>query len=80
MKKPMSVEHAVEAFAGLMVLLSVALTWFVHPAWMWLTVFVGANLVQQSFTGFCPAAFVFLVIWFAQLRAPLATIFHELQN
>jgi hypothetical protein len=52
----MSVEHAVEAFAGFMVLLSVALTWFVHPGFVWLTVFVGANLFQQSFTGFCPAA------------------------
>ena len=54
----MSVEHAVEAFAGFMVLLSVALTWLVHPAFLWLTVFVGANLFQQSFTGFCPAAIV----------------------
>jgi len=54
----MSVEHAVEAFAGFMVLLSVALTWLVHPAFVWLTVFVGANLFQQSFTGFCPAAIV----------------------
>jgi len=41
-----------------MVLLSVALTYFVHPAFVWLTVFVGANLLQQSFTGFCPAAIV----------------------
>ena len=56
MKKEMSLEHAVEAFAGFMVLLSVVLTYFVHPAWMWLTVFVGANLFQQAFTGFCPAA------------------------
>jgi hypothetical protein len=56
MKKPMTLEHAVEAFAGFMVLLSVALTVFVHPNWVWLTVFVGANLFQQSFTGFCPAA------------------------
>jgi hypothetical protein len=54
----MSLEKAVEAFAGFMVLLSVALTYFVHPAFIWLTVFVGANLFQQSFTGFCPAALV----------------------
>ena len=54
----MSVEHGVEAFAGFMVLLSVALTYFVHPGFVWLTVFVGANLFQQSFTGFCPAAIV----------------------
>jgi len=58
MKKPMSLERAVEAFAGIMVLLSVALTWFVHPGFAWLTVFVGANLFQQAFTGFCPAAIV----------------------
>jgi hypothetical protein len=54
----MSVERGVDAFAGFMVLLSVALTYFVHPYFVWLTVFVGANLFQQSFTGFCPAAMV----------------------
>jgi Inner membrane protein YgaP-like, transmembrane domain len=52
----MSIERGVAAFAGFMVLLSVALTYFVHPGFVWLTVFVGANLFQQSFTGFCPAA------------------------
>ena len=54
----MSVERGVTAFAGFMVLLSVVLTYFVHPYFVWLTVFVGANLFQQSFTGFCPAAIV----------------------
>jgi hypothetical protein len=54
----MSVERGVDGFAGFMVLLSVALTYFVHPYFVWLTVFVGANLFQQSFTGFCPAAMV----------------------
>lgn len=54
----MSLEHAVEAFAGFMVLVSVALTQWVHPGFVWLTVFVGANLFQQAFTGFCPAAMV----------------------
>ena len=54
----MSLEKMVTAFAGFMVLLSVVLTQFVHPAFMWLTVFVGANLFQQSFTGFCPAAMI----------------------
>jgi hypothetical protein len=58
MKNKMSLEHAVEAFAGFMVLLSAMLTYFVHPNWIWLTVFVGVNLFQQSFTGFCPAAIV----------------------
>ncbi len=58
MNKKLSLEHAVEAFAGFMVLLSVVLTYFVHPGFVWLTVFVGVNLFQQSFTGFCPAAIV----------------------
>ena len=54
----MSIERGVDAFAGFMVLLSVVLTQFVHPGFVWLTVFVGANLFQQSFTGLCPAAWV----------------------
>lgn len=55
----MSLERTVSAFAGIMVLLSVALTVWVHPGFVWFTVFIGANLFQQSFTGFCPAAIVF---------------------
>lgn len=55
----MSVERAVYAFAGSMVMLSVALTHWLHPNFVWLTVFVGANLFQYAFTGFCPAARVF---------------------
>jgi hypothetical protein len=55
----MSLEHGVEAFAGFMVLLSVALTWLVHPGFVWLAAFVGLNLFQQAFTGFCPAASLF---------------------
>ena len=57
-RKPFSLERGVMAFAGFMVLVSVALAALVHPAFVWLTVFVGANLFQQSFTGFCPAAMV----------------------
>lgn len=54
----MTLNNAVMAFAGIMVLVSVALTYWVSPVWVWLTVFVGANLLQSSFTGFCPAAMV----------------------
>ena len=50
----MSLERSIMAFAGFMVLLSLALTYFVHPYFVWLTVFVGANLFQSAFTGFCP--------------------------
>jgi len=55
----MNLDRAVLAFAGVMILASVALAHFVSPAWSWLTVFVGLNLLQASFTGFCPAAMLF---------------------
>ena len=55
----MTLDRSVLAFAGLMVLLSVALTYWVSAYFVWLTVFVGANLLQSAFTGFCPAAMVF---------------------
>lgn len=55
----MTVDRAVLAFAGFMVLLALALGYFVHPAWLFLGVFVGLNLIQSAFTGFCPAARLF---------------------
>ncbi|GIL03437.1 MAG: sulfurtransferase [Alphaproteobacteria bacterium] len=55
----MSLDRTVLAFAGLMVLLSTALTVWVSPLFVWFTVFIGLNLIQSAFTGFCPAAFVF---------------------
>jgi hypothetical protein len=54
----MQVENAVMAFAGLMIMASVALAWLVSPWFVLLTAFVGANLFQTAFTGFCPAAIV----------------------
>ena len=51
----MTLDRAVQAFAGVMVLVSVLLTQFVHPNFFWLTVFIGANLFQSAFTGFYPA-------------------------
>ncbi|WP_374321176.1 YgaP family membrane protein [Pseudoxanthomonas kaohsiungensis] len=55
----MNIDRAVLAFAGMMVLASVALVYFVSPWWLLLTAFVGLNLLQSSVTGFCPAAMVF---------------------
>ena len=54
----MTVDRAVQAFAGAMVLISVALTQLVSPWWWLLTTFVGLNLLQSAFTSFCPAALV----------------------
>jgi hypothetical protein len=51
----MKLENIIRAFAGTMILLSLALSHYVSPNWLWLTAFVGANLLQSSFTGFCPA-------------------------
>jgi hypothetical protein len=55
----MSLDRAVMLFAGCMVLLSVVLTVFVSPLFVWFTVFIGLNLIQSAFTGYCPAARVF---------------------
>lgn len=54
----MTLENAIRVLAGSMVLLSLALTTWVNPHWIWLTVFVGVNLVQSAFTGFCPAEII----------------------
>lgn len=52
----MNIDRLVLAFAGSVILLSVALSHFVSQTWLWLTVFVAANLLQSAFTGFCPLA------------------------
>lgn len=52
----MSIDRAVMAFAGAMVLLSLLLAQVSSPYWLLLAVFVGLNLIQASFTGFCPLA------------------------
>lgn len=54
----MTVENGIRVLAGTMVLASVALTYFVSPWWLLLAVFVGCNLIQSAFTGFCPAEII----------------------
>lgn len=55
----MTLNSAVFRFAEVVVMASLALAHWVHPAWLWLTAFAGLNMFQASFTGFCPAAAVF---------------------
>lgn len=55
----MNLDRAVMAFAGVVVLVSAILSVTVHPYWIGLTIFAGLNMLQASFTGFCPAAVVF---------------------
>ncbi|MDL2338666.1 MAG: DUF2892 domain-containing protein [Pseudomonadota bacterium] len=64
----MTVNRAVSIFAGFMIMLTLALAHLTgqidmsHVSWLWFTAFVGANLFQMGFTGFCPAARVFKVL------------------
>lgn len=57
-KKPATIEQLVFRFAGFFVLASLALSQLHSIYWLWLTAFVGANLLQTSFTGFCPLALI----------------------
>lgn len=54
----MTINSAVRLLAGSMVLISIALSIWVHPYWIALAIFVGLNLVQSSFTGFCPPSII----------------------
>lgn len=55
----MTVDKAVLSFAGIVVLIGLALGWFVSPYWFLLDVFAGLNMLQAGITGFCPAAMIF---------------------
>lgn len=55
----MTIERAVFAFAGVVVLTGLALAHWIHPYWALLSAFAGLNMLQSAFTGFCPAAMVF---------------------
>lgn len=61
----MSIERVILAFAGAMILLSLALAHWHHLNWLWFTAFVGANLLQSAFTGFCPLATILKKLGFA---------------
>lgn len=52
----MTIDKVVMAFAGIVILASVALSQLVATEWLWLTGFVGINILQSAFTGFCPLA------------------------
>lgn len=54
----MKTENAIRILAGTMVLVSLALAHWVDERWLFLGVFVGLNLIQSAFTGFCPAEII----------------------
>lgn len=55
----MTVERALRLMAGIVTLLSLALAYYVSHYWLWLTAFVGLNLLQSAFTNWCPAMSIF---------------------
>ncbi len=60
----MTLENSIRLLAGLLVLTSLILHYLVSPYWLLLTAFVGFNLIQSSFTRFCPAEIVFKKVFF----------------
>ncbi|SYZ72542.1 conserved hypothetical protein [Candidatus Zixiibacteriota bacterium] len=54
----MTLENSIRLLAGTLIVLSLSLAVLFSPYWLFLTLFVGLNLIQSSFTGFCPAEIV----------------------
>lgn len=54
----MKVENGVRVFAGIMILISAMLAWLVSEWWLLFTAFIGINLIQSAFSGFCLAAII----------------------
>ncbi len=66
-------DRIIRRFAGVFILLSVALGWFVNPTWYLFTAFVGFNLIQSSFTAFCPLEKVLARVGFPGCRTRTTT-------
>jgi hypothetical protein len=81
----MKTESFIRILAGVMILLSVALTQFVDVRWLWFTCFIGLNLIQSAITGFCPPTYVLgastsaaLVVTDKKFRhAPTPAFYHQ---
>jgi len=69
----MAIEKSVRVVAGIMVLISVVLTILVSQAWLILTAFVGLNLIQSAFTGFCPAESILKKLFYRSEPRPQPT-------
>ncbi|MDP1774299.1 MAG: DUF2892 domain-containing protein [Methylobacter sp.] len=54
----MTIDRLVLAVAGSFILISLLLAHYHSELWLWFTAFVGANLLQSAFTGFCPMAII----------------------
>ncbi|MCB1099168.1 MAG: DUF2892 domain-containing protein [Verrucomicrobiae bacterium] len=67
----MKTESIVRAVAGTFILISLLLSHYHDPRWLWFTTFVGANLLQSAFTGWCPLEMILLKAGVGQPVAPL---------
>jgi hypothetical protein len=54
----MNIDKWVFRIAGSMILMSLLLSWVHSHHWLWFTAFLGANMLQASFTGFCPSVYL----------------------
>ena len=55
----MSIERGVFLLASVMIIISTLLTLFININWAWFSLFVGVNMLQSTFTGFCPPKWLF---------------------
>jgi hypothetical protein len=78
----MKIEYRVRVLAGTLILLSLGLTYFFNGWWLALAGFVGVNLIQSAFTGFCPAEMILRRIWghHAPHQAPATESRHETRS
>lgn len=70
----MTVERALRLMAGIVVLVSLGLAHFVSLYWLWLTTFVGLNLLQSAFTNWCPAMAIFRAMGLKEGESTCATV------
>jgi hypothetical protein len=70
----MIIDEALRMIAGAFVLASVALGYWVHPAWLLVTAFVGANLLQSAFTKWCPMMWVLEKLGLPETRIALPAL------
>ena len=55
----MSIERSIFLLASIMIIISTLLAMFVHENWLWFSLFIGFNMFQSTFTGFCPPKWLF---------------------
>ena len=70
----MTVDRTLRLIAGVFIVLSVALGWYVHPGFFLFTAFVGVNLVQSAFTNWCPMIALLRRLGVRDSAAPIVTV------